>query len=127
MVVVPVAGSLASYGGFTGHIFTALAMHLATVAALTANYRLSPVHALAGYPGPLIARFSSLWMAYIASTGKRHLYMMKLHETYGPIVRIGPNLVSIVDADVVKKCLGSPGMPRSAGKHAISLSIHQPH
>lgn len=52
-------------------------------------YRLSPVHPLAHYPGPFPNKISKLWVSYIASTGKLHLYYRKLHEQYGDIVRVG--------------------------------------
>lgn len=52
-------------------------------------YRVSPFHPLANVPGPLVCKLSKLWAAWIAYGGKAHLYYQKLHQKYGPIVRIG--------------------------------------
>lgn len=52
-------------------------------------YRLSPTHPLHQYPGPLGAKVSKLWMMSVAATGKLNEYIKKLHDEYGPYVRIG--------------------------------------
>ncbi|KAI1783613.1 cytochrome P450 [Ganoderma leucocontextum] len=66
-----------------------------TLSLITVAYRLSPWHRLASYPGPLMAKTTSLWLTYISSTGKRYLILDALHARYGPFVRIGPNTLSI--------------------------------
>ncbi|KAJ7679340.1 cytochrome P450 [Mycena polygramma] len=63
--------------------------------ALIAAYRISPLHPLATYPGPVLCRITALQWAYVVSTGKRHLVTARLHEKYGVFVRIGPNTLSI--------------------------------
>ncbi|KAF9269323.1 high nitrogen upregulated cytochrome P450 monooxygenase 2 [Marasmius fiardii PR-910] len=73
-------------------------------------YRLSPFHPLAQHPGPLLARCTKFWGVYQASTGKMHLKYMELHRRYGPIVRTGPNELSICDANAVQPILGSDGL-----------------
>ncbi|KDR74013.1 hypothetical protein GALMADRAFT_99754 [Galerina marginata CBS 339.88] len=85
------------------------------VAALLGSislYRLSFVHPLAKYPGPWQCKLSKLWGASIAWKGKPHVYYKKLHHEYGPIVRIGPNELSIIDADMIPNILGVSGMPK---------------
>jgi len=52
-------------------------------------YRLSPLHPLYRYPGPLVCKISKLWIMWLAHKGKLHVYYKNLHDTYGPIVRIG--------------------------------------
>ena len=52
-------------------------------------YRLSPLHPLAKYPGPLRCKISKGWMAYIAARGDMHRYVNKLHKQYGDAVRTG--------------------------------------
>ncbi|KIJ30225.1 hypothetical protein M422DRAFT_187409, partial [Sphaerobolus stellatus SS14] len=74
--------------------------------------RLSPFHPLSSVPGPLPAKLTNLWIAWIASNGKAHLYYHGLHQKYGPVVRIGPEQVSIVDVDVLPNILGRTGLPR---------------
>ncbi|KAJ8486842.1 hypothetical protein ONZ51_g4582 [Trametes cubensis] len=78
-----------------------VSVHFLVLAAITIIYRLSPWHPLASYPGPIWARISSLWLTYISSTGKRHLILDRLHEEYGPFVRIGPNAVEINSSSAI--------------------------
>ena len=61
----------------------------ATLVTSILTYRLSPLHPLAQYPGPPICKVTALWMAYITSTGKRHIYLQRLHEQYGDAIRTG--------------------------------------
>ncbi|SCV72156.1 BQ2448_4850 [Microbotryum intermedium] len=56
------------------------------------------VHAsLAKYPGPVLAKFSRLWLALKSRFGVRSLSVHELHMKHGKFVRIGPNEVSIAD------------------------------
>ncbi|KAF1846085.1 benzoate 4-monooxygenase cytochrome P450 [Cucurbitaria berberidis CBS 394.84] len=67
-------------------------------------------HPLAKYPGPLSYKLSGwplLWQAY---TGDRHIWHLKDHEKYGPIVRIAPNTLSFNTASALSTIYG----PRSA-------------
>ncbi|PAV16379.1 high nitrogen upregulated cytochrome P450 monooxygenase 2 [Pyrrhoderma noxium] len=57
-------------------------------------YRFSPWHPLAKYPGLIVARVSKLWGAIIMAKGKNHENFKRLHDKYGPYVRIGPNEIS---------------------------------
>jgi len=92
LLVTPVLLSLpVSYAGrspytavppaFTGYVSALLFFTLA--------YRLSPFHPLAKFPGPVIAKTSKWWAAYITARGDLHRYYMSLHDRYGDIVRIG--------------------------------------
>ena len=47
--------------------------------------------------GPFLAKFTDLWRARIQFFGPFVPTLLKLHERYGRIVRIGPNTVSISD------------------------------
>lgn len=75
-------------------------------------YRLSPFHPLAEVPGPAIARISKLYSIWIWLKGKRHLEHMKYHEQYGPVVRIAPNEISVIDMDSIRTVLGPGGLPK---------------
>ena len=55
----------------------------------TLSYRLSPFHPLAKYPGPVIAKTSKWWAAYISARGDSHRTYKYLHDIYGDVVRIG--------------------------------------
>lgn len=68
---------------------TLLSAHLSSLAAVTIAYRLSPWHPLAQYPGPALWRVSSLYLSCISLTGRRHHILDRLHEQYGPFLRIG--------------------------------------
>ncbi|KAK0730740.1 cytochrome P450 [Lasiosphaeris hirsuta] len=52
---------------------------------------------LKGINGPLLAAFTDLWRARIQYFGPFVPTLLKLHEKYGAIVRIGPNTVSFSD------------------------------
>ncbi|PAV19188.1 cytochrome P450 [Pyrrhoderma noxium] len=75
-------------------------------------YRLSPLHPLSSYPGPVLARVSKIWGALHASKGKDHLLFKRMHDKYGPYVRTGPNELSVLDVEVIPEILGTNGMPR---------------
>ncbi|KIJ55027.1 hypothetical protein M422DRAFT_24886 [Sphaerobolus stellatus SS14] len=75
-------------------------------------YRISPWHPLAKVPGPLLCRISKLWSFSIAIQGRAHKYYHELHGKYGPIVRIAPNEISVVDVALLPNILGNKGMPR---------------
>ncbi|KIY04073.1 uncharacterized protein Z520_00765 [Fonsecaea multimorphosa CBS 102226] len=49
------------------------------------------LHPLAKYPGPFWASMTNFWKFYHYSTYKLPDTMVKIHEKYGPVVRIGPN------------------------------------
>jgi cytochrome P450 len=57
-------------------------------------------------PGPPLARFSDLWRFIDACLGQHHYTAVKLHERYGPVVRIGPNAVSASDPRAIETVLG---------------------
>jgi tryprostatin B 6-hydroxylase len=55
------------------------------------------------FPGPFWARLSSLHIAFRVWNKKDfHMDMLRLHQKHGRIVRIGPNDLSIIDADCVQ-------------------------
>ncbi|KDQ55994.1 hypothetical protein JAAARDRAFT_36785 [Jaapia argillacea MUCL 33604] len=75
-------------------------------------HRLSPLHPLAQYPGPLLCKLTKLWTAWITWGGRRHAYIKALHDTYGDVVRIGPNELSIRHPQAVLPVLGPYGLPK---------------
>lgn len=75
-------------------------------------YRLSSLHPLSRYPGPFLCKVTKLWIIWLAYRGKLHLYYKSLHDLYGPIVRIGPNDLSINEKKLIPFILGSRGMPK---------------
>ncbi|KAK4209701.1 cytochrome P450 [Rhypophila decipiens] len=67
------------------------------VASLAAVVYCVTVHPLAKFPGPRSAAASGLFVFYhdVFVGGKLHLELQRLHNLYGPIVRIGPNELHI--------------------------------
>ncbi|KAH7920155.1 cytochrome P450 [Leucogyrophana mollusca] len=53
-------------------------------------------------PGPLLARFSDVWLGWVSSQGHRSDVVHELHNRYGAFVRIAPNHVSIADPDALQ-------------------------
>ena len=70
----------------------AFAAYWSGLAFFTLTYRLSSLHPLAKYPGPLLAKTSKWWAAYLSGTGDQHRYLKRLHDRYGDVVRIGWHL-----------------------------------
>ncbi|KAG6816460.1 hypothetical protein H0H87_005943 [Tephrocybe sp. NHM501043] len=93
-------------------IFVTFPTFYATLSISIILYRLSPMHPLAKYPGPLMCRISKLWLAFLSLGGKQHMYYLKLHEQYGDVVRIGPNELSIRDVAAVLPMMGPQGLPK---------------
>ncbi|TFK73538.1 benzoate para-hydroxylase [Pluteus cervinus] len=64
-------------------------------------------------PGPWLAKYTSLLLAYHTRTGKRFLYIDSLHQKYGPLVRITPTQVSCSSPD-------APSIIYAQGSSALS-------
>ncbi|KAK0202468.1 cytochrome P450 monooxygenase [Desarmillaria ectypa] len=76
---------------FTTIIVLAVLIHLAPY--------LIDSHRLRLYPGPLLAKFSDVWLAFVAYKGHRSEVVHDLHRKYGPFVRIAPNHISVALSD----------------------------
>jgi len=72
----------------------AFAAYWSGLVFFTLSYRLSSFHPLAKYPGPLLAKTSKLWAAYLSGTGDQHRCLKRLHDRHGDVVRIGCHLHS---------------------------------
>jgi len=57
-------------------------------------------------PGPFLARFSDLWRLIGMWTGHHELTLHELRRQYGSVVRIGPNVLSISDPEVIESIYG---------------------
>jgi len=55
------------------------------------------LHPLRRVPGPFLAKFTELWRTSKYFRGNWHSDILELHAKYGPVVRVAPNEVSIVD------------------------------
>ncbi|THH16440.1 hypothetical protein EW146_g4196 [Bondarzewia mesenterica] len=93
-------------------IFCAFTSYYSLILLYTVIYRLSPLHPLAKYDGPVLGKVSKWWSSYICAGGKQHLYYKALHERYGDIVRVGPNELSLRDVAAIQSVLGPSGFPK---------------
>ncbi|KAL4934251.1 cytochrome P450 [Aspergillus undulatus] len=59
------------------------------------------LHPLAKYPGPLLASITDLWQAHQFYTLKQPYNLTRLHERYGPVVRYGPDKLSVTHESAV--------------------------
>lgn len=60
-------------------------------------------------PGPFLAKFSNIWR-FFNHYGQTHIETQrKLHDQYGDVVRLGPNTVSIADANLIKTIYNTRG------------------
>ncbi|KEF61099.1 uncharacterized protein A1O9_02664 [Exophiala aquamarina CBS 119918] len=73
---------------------------------LVTIYRLT-LHPLAKYPGPLRYKISGWPLVYQCYKGNRHLYSLRDHEKYGPIVRTSPNSLSFSSPKALHQIYGS--------------------
>ncbi|KAI1078502.1 cytochrome P450 [Whalleya microplaca] len=84
------------------------------------SYQFSP---LKQYPGPLLAGFTNLWRIYLATTAEFGPRMKKLHEKYGPVVRIGPNLLDLDIPELIKVIYGTDGKWVKSDFYKITSSV----
>jgi len=79
---------------------------------------------LRGVPGPLLARFSRLWLFSGFWSRKYHDINYELHQKYGPIVRVAPGQYSIDDAEATKNIYGHnyKFLKVKLGSHSCSVT-----
>ena len=64
---------------------------------------------LKNIPGPFLAKFSNLWR-FLNHYRQTHIETQRqLHEKHGDVVRLGPNTVSIADANLIKTIYNTRG------------------
>ncbi|KAK3990004.1 cytochrome P450 [Cladorrhinum sp. PSN332] len=66
-------------------------------------------HPLRHFPGPIYRRASRFPHAFRSATGVGPFDIQKLHERYGPVVRIAPNHLSFTDAEAWHDIYGPIG------------------
>ncbi|KAJ5714360.1 Benzoate 4-monooxygenase [Penicillium malachiteum] len=82
-------------------------------------------HPLARYPGPFLASLTDVWQVREWLTGKQPYRLTRLHAKYGPIVRYGPDKLSVTCKDAVQTVYvrGHKTMPKTEYYNAFG----QPH
>ncbi|EFR01930.1 isotrichodermin C-15 hydroxylase [Nannizzia gypsea CBS 118893] len=88
--------------------------HLSLWVILTALVALLYLSPVAKYPGPLLAKFTSLPIVYHAWKGDIHLDLWMCHLKYGPVVRYSPSFVSFNTSISLHEIYG---MGSNAWKH----------
>ncbi|KAJ2524690.1 hypothetical protein GGI11_000628 [Coemansia sp. RSA 2049] len=63
-------------------------------------------------PGPLLNTFTNVPLNYHTLRGDYHSYTEKLHSAYGPVVRVGHNIVSISDPAELRQILATHEFPK---------------
>ncbi|KDB21455.1 hypothetical protein H109_06623 [Trichophyton interdigitale MR816] len=79
-------------------VVTAIAIYIPLVAV----YRLT-LHPLAKYPGPFWNKLSDWPFFFEVVSGDHHLECLRQHEIYGPVVRTGPNKLSVNSASAMRQ------------------------
>ncbi|KIW53987.1 hypothetical protein PV05_06386 [Exophiala xenobiotica] len=64
---------------------------------------------VAKLPGPKYTALTSLVLKYKEFTHERRIYIHKLHQRYGPVVRLAPNEISFATVDAIKEIYMSGG------------------
>ncbi|KAI1411113.1 cytochrome P450 [Hypoxylon sp. FL1857] len=114
------------YGGYLPHLGLAFVVWGAIYVTGRIFYNLF-LHPLRNYPGPLAARATRLWRARKILSGDLPQTVKKLHDKYGPVVRVAPDELSFVESQAWKDIYGhhgsyemakDPKFYRLLGKHA---------
>ncbi|EFQ32837.1 cytochrome P450 [Colletotrichum graminicola M1.001] len=83
-------------GSALWYLVTALVVYYVVSSAIAWNR-------LRGFPGPLVGKFSYLWLMSNARSGKPGEHFTKLNREHGPLVRIGPNDLVTDDPDILRR------------------------
>ncbi|OLN81430.1 Pisatin demethylase 24 [Colletotrichum chlorophyti] len=107
------AGSLPTY------LLAAVAVYY-VVSSFLAWYRLRD------FPGPLVGRFSYLWIISNARSGRPAEHYTKLNRKHGPLVRIGPNDLITDDPDIIRRMNSARSTyGRSSWYESVKLNPHE--
>ncbi|KAI1777461.1 cytochrome P450 [Hypoxylon cercidicola] len=97
----------------------------ATYRLLVILYNLSPFHPLSHIPGPTLARATYLPEFYydFIKYGRYTKRIQKMHDKYGPIVRINPDEVHCNDINFVDEIYALGGRKRDKTQHYVNLTL----
>ncbi|KAM5349723.1 hypothetical protein ACJ41O_006228 [Fusarium nematophilum] len=93
-----------------------------TYRILITVYNISPFHPLYRFPGPRIAAASYLYEAYYDwwLLGRYGNEIRRMHERYGPIVRINPDELHCSDPYFTDEIYAGPGRIRDKWQHQLN-------
>lgn len=86
--------------------------------------RVSLRQGLRTLPGPVLARFSYLYRILMVYNGDGPANYRKAHQKYGPILRIGPNEVSVADPNMIPIIYGVGSKFTKVSTLECSFAIH---
>jgi hypothetical protein len=78
---------------------------------------------LTSLPGPKWAPFTALYRVYRLWSGQAPAVYLDLHEQYGPIVRTGPNTISIADPATIPTLYGISSNFLKVINQSVSISV----
>lgn len=84
-----------------------------------ANFRLSHI------PGPFLAGFTNITRFSWVLSYRAHEIHTELHRQYGPVVRFGPNMVSVGDPKEIRTIYGIKQPWRKVSKGPNAMMVHQ--
>ncbi|KAI3320760.1 cytochrome P450 [Xylariaceae sp. AK1471] len=94
---------------------------VSTVIWYVVGYVQSP---LKKYPGPPLAAWTNYWRMYHAYWGSIHLVSKKMHDRYGPVVRMAPNYLDVDYSSLIKTCFDRNGVWKKSELYAVSGVLH---
>ncbi|KAG6263688.1 hypothetical protein E4U49_002137 [Claviceps purpurea] len=77
----------------------ALAVTLLIIVGVVRELFFSPLRA---FPGPVVARFTNFWRAFLTTRGNVDSVTRGWHQKWGTAVRIGPNAISLSDPSLIR-------------------------
>ncbi|ROV92811.1 hypothetical protein VPNG_09114 [Cytospora leucostoma] len=90
-------------------------------------YNVSPLHPLSSIPGPRLAAASYLPEFYhdVILLGRYTHQIRRMHEIYGPLVRINPNEVHCNDPDFADEIFAGGGRKRNKSSHQVDANFNR--
>ncbi|KAI0154228.1 cytochrome P450 [Xylariaceae sp. FL1272] len=70
------------------------------------------LHPLAKVPGPFLSRISGLPAFHYTLKKDRHVWLWRLHQKYGPVVRVGPNYLVFNTPEAYQAIYGTKTVTR---------------
>jgi hypothetical protein len=100
-----------------------LCLGVAVVLLLARVLYLHLTSPLGHIPGPFWARFTDLWRLVDYYQSTQIETQRRLHEQLGPVVRIGPNIVSLSDPQLVKVVYSTRGEYLKVGRYPLPFLL----
>ncbi|OJJ67368.1 hypothetical protein ASPBRDRAFT_58930 [Aspergillus brasiliensis CBS 101740] len=79
---------------------------------------------LARIPGPFLAKLTNWHRAYLTYEGKSHRRYLALHRKYGPVVRTGPNVLSVAEPTAFREIYKAGGKFTKSASYSVPNEAH---